>query len=938
MRKTLTCLFLILCMTFSQIPQEFINTASAAEKLYNDKDVTWIGTKKEYNKTLESMFDHGLRKVPVGDIQANGSLKNVKYGLVDISGKFAAEPVYDEIKAYYATAGDFYYEPTKETIFVDGYVQAVRNGKMGLLDSTGKEVIPCQYYAVGLPAEGISRIIKKSGNKYYLGYWSLKKGKEIVKPNKYPVSGSDATAQGTPVNYGPLSQSFTNNKSNSAERVPVKYDFNGGYALVPTGKTENVELSKSKSKIDPDKTKAMLIYAQIIDTNGKQILSGGPYPYRDNGIYPQYGPYMIFHQLKKEKLTLKSNSGTITFNQYLAAGVAGKKGVVIKAQYHGGIRGNNTIGWYLADANMQIIPEFNLFIAAKDVSKGKKEDSAKIGVIDIHNKTIIPFTFDYEYGLKYDSENKVFIGGNICKADGSVIPKSESAIFDKTTSMAVIANGYFHLQDDEGNHTGVVSIKTGELYTGDNLFSAYAVNWQDAFSKVSTDGTLWVTKVNDSGQRKWGLVDLKGNIILPFEYDRVITDQWTRENGYAIIAMNGKYGLADTKGTILLPCEYFSFKEAGDYFIVRAYDKAKYGLFDRKTGKMVIPVACDRISDVCINGTFTVTQSPSLEVLMDTSGKVLTDSYIVFEAYSGIPGLFYNANMDYVGPDGRIVFPRDAKVGLYKGKRVYYGDDLTIVVKSNKVGYINASRLKRKNKKLPATSLVKLTPSPMNNKTKYYMVQYPYKLVYKIGEPFEIKDFILHSEDINGVRKVLDNSKVYFMADKTRITDGYIFKEEGNITLECYYDGTKIGDRFEVMVLDPEKNGDLLDNGSYTISVNGKYLKNVYDDVELWDTEPADEFIVKLVNYKEKYGPLYFIMTKDGRYLALTSDREGGRLIVSDAPQAWRINKYSKYCTVKEYSNQNMIVNAAEQGNGIIISYHKGSTPDNAKLIFTPVK
>ena len=103
--------------------------------------------------------------------------------------------------------------------------------------------------------------------------------------------------------------------------------------------------------------------------------------------------------------------------------------------------------------------------------------------------------------------------------------------------------------------------------------------------------------------------------------------------------------------------------------------------------------------------------------------------------------------------------------------------------------------------------------------------------------------------------------------------------------------------------------------------------------------EVTEQFLADVLKYyKEKYGPLYFIMTKDGRYLALTSDREGGRLIVSDAPQAWRINKYSKYCTVKEYSNQNMIVNAAEQGNGIIISYRKGSTPDNAKLIFTPVK
>jgi hypothetical protein len=48
----------------------------------------------------------------------------------------------------------------------------------------GKEVIPCEYDAVGLPVEGISRIIKKSGNVSYLGYWNLELGMEIVTPNK----------------------------------------------------------------------------------------------------------------------------------------------------------------------------------------------------------------------------------------------------------------------------------------------------------------------------------------------------------------------------------------------------------------------------------------------------------------------------------------------------------------------------------------------------------------------------------------------------------------------------------------------------------------------------------------------------------------------------------------------------------------------------------
>lgn len=413
MKKRLISIVLALCMILPQIH----STVSAATNNYNDEDVTWIGTEKEYKKTLEVMFDHGLRKVPVGDMQNDGSLKNVKFGLVDKNGKWAAEPIYDEIKAYYISAAeeDSYHQPLTESIFVDGYVQASRNGKMGLIDTTGKEVIPCEYDAVGLPVEGVSRIINKSGNKYYLGYWSIEKGKEIVKPNKYPVSDLDATAAGTPANYEPLSRSAEWEigdersdyyKNIGSDRIAVQYDFNGGYALVPTGKVEYIDMSKGASNnFDYNKTTTYLVYAQIIDKNGKEILSGGPYPYRYNGIYPQAGPYMIYHTLKKEKLTLKRKGSTISFNQYLVAGVVGKKGVVIKAQYHAGIRGNSAVGWYPADANMQIIPEYNLFITAKDVSGGKKEDGARRGVINVKNKTVIPFEHPYEFGLSYDAEN-----------------------------------------------------------------------------------------------------------------------------------------------------------------------------------------------------------------------------------------------------------------------------------------------------------------------------------------------------------------------------------------------------------------------------------------------------------------------------------------------------------------------------------------------------
>jgi hypothetical protein len=944
MKKRILSMILVLCMTLPQIQ----TTVSAASKNFNDEDVTWLGTEKEYKKTLEVMFDYGLRKVSVGDTAKDGSLTNIKYGLVDSAGKFAAEPIYDEIKAYYISVNDD--EPLIETVFIDGYVQAIRDGKMGLLDTKGKEVIPCRYDAVGLPVEGISRIIKKSGNKYYLGYWNLELGKEIVKPNKYVVSGADATAEGYPQNYEPLSRSaeweYADERSDyykneTSNRIAAQFDFNKGYALVPTGKVEKVNQTTDRG-ITTRNTEAYLIYAQIIDKKGKEILSGGPYPYRDNGIYPQAGPYMVYHKLLKEKLKLNIGGSTITFYSHLVAGVVGKKGVIIPAQYHGGIRGNSATGWFPADANMQIIPEFSLVMTAKDVYQGKKEDSARFGVVNLNNKTVVPFENSYEW-FRYDSALKFFTGNYVYRPDGTKLPKSNLAGYDEGGKL-LAANGYFILCDEDGYHyKGVVSIKTGKVYNHENLHAMSQVMIYLSRSNVSAAGTIWINK-GDAGEEKWGLVNLQGKVLLPFEYEDLgAGDNWERkENGYAVVEKNGMWGIVDTKGKEILPCKYWYITEVGDNnFLLRDHKSGKYGVFNRKTGKMVLPCNYEGIYDEWVGGTFTVKLGPSLHVLMNDKGKELTLAYLTINT-SG-RGLFFNSNGDYVGPDGKIVFPRSATVGKYNGNRIYYGEDLTLVVKDGKVGYINASRLARKGQPLPTTPLIKLEPAPLNTELKYRLVQYPYKQVYKIGEPFEIRDFIVHSEDIDGVRKVLDNSKIYFMVSGTvKVTDGYKFTVAGIKKMECYYDGVKTGFSVEVMVLDPASTGDLLDNGTYTIGVYGKYLKIVNGYIELWDTIPADKFIVKLINYDEKLGPRYIIMTEDGQYLAQGSSSQGDQLIISKAPHVWRINKYSKFCTIRDYGKQKLLVNASGQkssnGTKIIIWSSTGSAPENAKLIFTPVK
>jgi hypothetical protein len=324
-------------------------SATAAQN-YLEEDVTWIGTTEEYKKTLAAFFDHGLRLVPVGTISESNAFITGKYGLVDSSGRWAAPPVYDEIRAIYwvdhsqwgtgAPASNY----PSEHIFVDGYVQATRNGKMGLLDSTGKEVIPCEYTAVGLPVEGVCRLIQKVGNRYYMGYWNLELGREIVKPNKY-IADYDSSPEGTPIRYGSYY------KPASENRVVCMFDFNGGYALVLYDRTEtlvaNGWFGNSPGKIDksrdPDTDYSYTtVYAQLIDKNGNEVLPQA-YPIYENslllyGTYPQNGPYMVYQAVSDKPVSVQSDQGGTwaVFDKHLEEGVVGKEGIVIPAQYWGG--------------------------------------------------------------------------------------------------------------------------------------------------------------------------------------------------------------------------------------------------------------------------------------------------------------------------------------------------------------------------------------------------------------------------------------------------------------------------------------------------------------------------------------------------------------------------------------------------------------------------
>lgn len=917
---------------------------SAAEK-YLDEDVTWLGTTDEYKKTLQSFFDaNGYRVMPVGEAGKDGYLTNEKYGIVDKTGKWIAQPIYDEIEAYYLHEGHNGIEKKdkekpSETIFVNGYVQAVRNGKMGLLDTKGKEVIPCEYDAVGLPSEGMCRLIVKNGKSAYLGYWNLEKGKEVVKPNKYIIDSDYATAAGSV--WGTTADENGNYKA--------AYDFIEGYALVPTGKKETVELMQITGEYGKPSTYKNLydfgslrelVYAQIIDKNGKEILPKA-YPYLNSGYktyYPQSGPYMVYYEESKKVLQMKSDMGDhIMYKTHLVGGVAGKKGVVIPAQYHGGIIGNAATGWIPIDADIQILSKSSLVVTNKCATTGFKESAAKRGVVNFKNKTVVPFN---SYVI-YDKENNVFYDDTyVYRTNGKKVPNIKgSSSYSKTGGTEIyigdIKNGYTAITQmktstkygvaSTRNIKSIVSIKDGKKYSHKNLQGCEA-------SAVSTNKTVWINK-GTLKSPKWGLVSLSGKVILPFKYSEVDTGHWLdKKNGYARIKQGKKWGMADTKGKMLLACKYKQIGEPTDgYLTIVDASTGKYGVYSTKAKKITTPCKFDSFSIAfkamswgSIAGTVTIDAEGNLERLLDmNTGKVLTDNYLSIKP-SG-RGVFYNNYNVRFGADGKVIFPKEEKT-----------EDMTLVVKGTKVGYIPASRLARDGVSLPDTP--REEPETEQGVMKAYLVKNPEKLLYKVGDTFDATGIEVQCSDENGARTPVDVSELTFItSNNVELTQGRPFTTAGDKTIEVFYKGIK-ANSFTVRVIDASEEN-ILETGDYYLQIYGKYLSPSYSKgvyyLELSDKKPKEAFHIKLINYDEKNGPAYTI-AYDGTYIGQPASKDGAQLTSSNVKHVWRINQYSSFITIRDYGKQKLLVNASgkKQANGtkVTVWTYTGSAPEHGKI------
>lgn len=182
---------------------------------------------------------------------------------------------------------------------------------------------------------------------------------------------------------------------------------------------------------------------------------------------------------------------------------------------------------------------------------------ATVGYINKSGKTIIPF--EYKGGLDF-SDGIALVEDDL---GASYIDKSGEVVFFVDFREYSHANSF---------HDGLALVVCREDTEDEKNWRKGYINKEEknvipceyARAHSFKEGIAAVAIHNESGKLKWGYINTKGEVIIPFEYDGgndanefgKMEDVGDFSEGLAYVCRNGKWGYIDKQGTVVIPIKY----------------------------------------------------------------------------------------------------------------------------------------------------------------------------------------------------------------------------------------------------------------------------------------------------------------------------------------------------------------------------------------------
>ncbi len=154
--------------------------------------------------------------------------------------------------------------------------------------------------------------------------------------------------------------------------------------------------------------------------------------------------------------------------------------------------------------------------------------------------------------------------------------------------------------------------KNGLYYIANSKGEVFAKRKYSRMYEIFDNRIL--VKVN----KKYGIIDLDENIIVPIKYK----SYKTLGNNLYLTKLNGYYGIISSKGEILYRNEYDSIKPMLDTFVLKKY--GKYGLVDIN-GKLILECDYDKIKKL---DEYILVKKDGLYQVYSSSGNLVSkDKY-----------------------------------------------------------------------------------------------------------------------------------------------------------------------------------------------------------------------------------------------------------------------------------------------------------------------
>lgn len=259
------------------------------------------------------------------------------------------------------------------------------------------------------------------------------------------------------------------------------------------------------------------------------------------------------------------------------------------------------------------------------------KSNGKYGFIDINSKVIIPIIFN-----ELDDFNGDLARAKYNSKWGFINPKGNFVIqpiytgisdFDKRNLARVELKDKWGVINRNGeiilpiefviesyyiywsSYDFMVVAKYKNLLAIDYIYGVYDVNGKEILPLIYDD--IEIINLRDEHYKKidykyfhvsldgkWGVVNIKNEMVLPFKYnDKECIRPF--KNGYSAVKTNERWGFANEKGIEVIPPSYERVEDVQfDVFLVR--EKEKWGLFNLNN-KILVPFVYDKLEILANN-------------------------------------------------------------------------------------------------------------------------------------------------------------------------------------------------------------------------------------------------------------------------------------------------------------------------------------------------